>query len=282
MNADDFGLTRGVNRAIVEAHKNGIVTSSTLMANCGAFDDAVGLAKSHATLPVGCHTLLVDAAPLLGQSQVVTLLADSPRGEFLRGIGAFALRTLTGRINPDQVEAEATAQIRKLQSAGIAVSHLDTHKHTHLFPQILHPLLRAARACGVRAIRNPFGRIAFSAIAGRPNLWKRYGQLSVLNARADKFRNAVASAGMVTTDGSIGVATTGALDDQLFRWLFENLSEGTWEFVCHPGYNDADLDKVHTRLRQSREIELRLLTAPSAREILARNQVQLISFRDLN
>ncbi len=282
VNADDFGLTPGVNRAILEAHTNGIVTSSTLMANSAAFNDAVRLAQSHSKLAVGCHTMLVDGAPLLAASQVATLMSDSRSSQFLRGIGAFSLRSLTGRVNPDQVEAEVTAQIRKLQSAGIPVSHLDTHKHTHVFPQILHPLLRAARACGVRAIRNPFGRIAFSAIASRPNLWKRYGQLSVLNARADKFRNAVASAAMVTTDGSIGVATTGALDDQLFRWLFENLPEGTWEFVCHPGYNDADLDKIHTRLRQAREIELRLLTAPSTREILAQNQVQLISFRDLN
>lgn len=282
VNADDFGLTRGVNRAIVEAHEDGIVTSSTLMANSAAFDDAMRLSQSHPKLSVGCHTMLVDGAPLLGASQVATLLSNSRRSEFLRGIGAFAWRAFTGRINADEVEAEVTAQIRKLQSARIAVSHLDTHKHTHLFPQILHPLLRAARATGVRAIRNPFGRIAFSAIVGRPNLWKRYGQLRVLNALAAKFRNAVAAAGMVTTDGSIGVVATGALDERLFRWLFENLPEGTWEFVCHPGYNDVDLETVHTRLRQSREIELRLLTSPAAREILAKNEVHLISYRDLN
>jgi chitin disaccharide deacetylase len=281
VNADDFGLTPGVNRAILEAHEHGIVTSSTLMANSAALDDAVRLAQSHTRLAVGCHTMLVDGMPLLASGQVATLLSDPRSGEFLRGIGGFALRALSGRIDTDQVESEVTAQIHKLQSAGIAVSHLDTHKHTHLFPQILRPLLRAARACGVKAIRNPFGRIAFSAIAGRPNLWKRYGQLRVLNALAAKFRRAVAEAGMVTTDGSIGVAATGALDERLFRWLFENLPEGTWEFVCHPGYNDADLDKIHTRLRQSREIELRLLTSPTTREILAQNQVELISFRDL-
>ena len=282
VNADDFGLTRGVNRAILEAYENGIVTSSTLMANSTAFDDAVRLAQSHPKLAVGCHTMLVDGTPLLASRQVATLLSGPRSGDFLRGIGAFALRALAGRIHADEVEAEVTAQIRKLQTAGIAVSHLDTHKHTHLFPQILRPLLRAARACGVPAIRNPFGRIAFSAIAGRPNLWKRYGQLKILNTLAHNFRSAVADAGMVTTDGSIGVAATGALDDRLFRWLFENLPEGTWEFVCHPGYNDADLEAVHTRLRQSREIELRLLTSPATREILAKNDIQLISYRDLS
>ena len=280
VNADDFGLTAGVNRAIAEAHRTGIVTSTTLMANSGAFDDAVRLSQQNARLAVGCHTMLVDGTPLLDARQVSTLIGATDDHQFVRGIGRFSLRAMSGRIDRDQVEAEATAQIRKLQSAGITVSHLDTHKHTHLFPQILHPLLRAARACGVRAIRNPFGRIAFSAIASRPKLWKRYSQLNLLNALAARFRRSVSAAGMMTTDGSIGVAATGAMDDHLFRLLFENLPDGTWEFVCHPGYNDADLQTVHTRLRQSREIELRLLTSPATQELLVRNDVQLISYRD--
>lgn len=279
VNADDFGLTAGVNRAIAEAHSNGIVTSTTLMANSAAFDDAVRLSQAHASLAVGCHTMLVDGTPLLDARQVSTLIGDARDHQFVRGIGRFSLRAISGRINSDHVEAEVTAQIRKLQSAGITVSHLDTHKHTHLFPQILRPLLRAARACGVRAIRNPFGWIAFSAIASRPKLWKRYSQLNVLNALSARFRHSVAAAGMITSDGSIGVAATGALDDQLIRRLFETLPDGTWEFVCHPGYNDADLQTVHTRLRQSREIELQLLTSPRSRELLAKNHVQLISYR---
>lgn len=281
VNADDFGLTAGVNRAIAEAHSSGIVSSTTLMAQSAAFHDAVRLAQAHAGLAVGCHTMLVDGAPLLDAREVGTLTSESWDHQFVRGVGRFSLRALSGRLNPDQVKAEATAQIRKLQSAGIEVSHLDTHKHTHLFPPVLQPLLCAARACGVRAIRNPFGRMAFSAIARRPNLWKRYGELKLLHALAGKFRRSVAKAGMITTDGSIGIAATGALDDQLLRLLLENLPDGTWEFVCHPGYNDADLQTVHTRLRQSRAVELRLLTSPTTRELLARNHIQLISYRDL-
>jgi predicted glycoside hydrolase/deacetylase ChbG (UPF0249 family) len=91
----------------------------------------------------------------------------------------------------------------------------------------------------------------------------------------------VADAGVLTTDGTVGVVGTGAMDLNLFEVIIDSLPEGTWEFVCHPGYNDAELDNIRTRLRESRAEELRLLTSPEAREILARSGVQLISYRDL-
>jgi hopanoid biosynthesis associated protein HpnK len=281
VNADDFGLTAGVNRGILEAHATGIVTSTTLMANSAAFDDAVQLARSTPTLSVGCHLVLVDGSPLLGAGKTPSLMDASNPGHFRQNISSFALRALSGRLDADEIETEATAQIRKLQSAGIPVSHIDTHKHTHMFPQVLRPLLRAAKACGVRAIRNPFGWMALSRIANRPQLWQRYGQVKLLNLLAGKFRRAVADAGMITTDGSVGVVATGALDDRLIHFILETLPEGTWEFVTHPGYNDAKLADIHTRLRQSRDLEREILSRPAMRELLNRNGIQLIPWSDL-
>src|SRR5208283_4938311 len=108
-----------------------------------------------------------------------------------------------GRMNDDEIAAEATAQIRKIQSAGIAVSHFDTHKHTHLFPKILRPLLRAARECGVRALRNPFGPrmpLKSSQLLARPNLWTRYAEVRLLRRFAENFREAVDREGFATPD----------------------------------------------------------------------------------
>lgn len=278
VNADDFGLTGGVNRAIVEAHTQGIVTSATLMASGAAFQDAVQVAPP--SLSIGCHVLLVDGQSSLNSRDVASL-THTAGGEFERDISRFAVRALTGRIAAGEVEAEATAQIRKLQSAGVRVSHLDTHKHTHIFPQVLRPLLRAAQACGVRAIRNPYGKVGWSMIVSHPHLWKRYWQTRVLGAFAEKFRRTVNQAGMVTPDGSLGVVLTGALDERILHLVLESVPEGTWELVCHPGYNDADLDRVRTRLRESRETELRLLTSAEARRILDGSRVPLISYNEL-
>jgi len=281
INADDFGLTPGVNRAICEAHSAGILTSTTLMASASAFDHAVQLARSTPSFDVGCHIVLVDGVPVSNASEISTLLDGGRKGEFDRSLGSFLARALRGRLNPKQVEREAVAQISKLQTAGISVSHIDTHKHLHLLPQILRPLLRAAKDCGIGAIRNPFGRVAFSLIAGRPKLWKRWGQLTVLNTLAGRFCRAVEAEGMITPDGSLGIAATGELDERLFRLVLENVPEGTWEFITHPGYNDSDLDRIRTRLRHSRETELRLLTSAETRASLARYGVELISYRNL-
>jgi hopanoid biosynthesis associated protein HpnK len=281
INADDFGYTRGVNRAIAEAHTHGVVTSSTLMANGAAFDEAAQMAKTMPHLSIGCHVVLIDGAPVLDSYKVQSLTESQM---FRDGLKTFAALALAGRIDVAEVAAEATAQIRKLQAAGIPVSHVDTHKHTHLFPQILRPVLRAAKECGVRAIRNPFGPrfpLRSSQLLARPNLWTRFAEVRILRSFAGKFRAAVDREGFVTTDGTLGIEVTGALDETLFQAIAQSIPDGTWEFVCHPGYNDADLQAAHTRLRESRETELRVLTLPKARGVLAQAGVQLISYLDL-
>jgi len=283
INADDFGYTAGVNRGIVEAHTHGIVTSSTLMAQGRAFEDAVRLAATVPDLSVGCHVVLIDGEPVLGPEALPSLTAPNS-ARFRDGLKSFAARALTGHLNPREIEAEAGAQIRKLQSAGVRVSHVDTHKHTHLFPDVLRPLLRAAWDCGVRAVRNPFGPakpLQSSELLARPSLWTRYAEVRVLRALASKFHDTAKREGFVTPDGTLGVVVTGALDEKLFRAIAAIIPQGTWEFVCHPGYNDDDLKSANTRLRQSRETELQVLTMPEARALLSDQDIELISYREL-
>ena len=284
VNADDFGFTAGINRAIVEAHIRGIVTSSTLMANGRAFEDAVRLAPTVPRLSVGCHVVLIDGEPVLDAELPSITSVDSGRARFGDSLPSFAVRALAGRLNQGEIEREASAQIRKLQSAGISVSHLDTHKHTHLFPGVLRPLLSAARACGVLAVRNPFGPrkpLQSAELFARPSLWTRYAEVCILRTLAAKFRKTAKREGFVTPDGTLGVVVTGALNEELFRAIAAAIPEGTWEFVCHPGYNDDDLKSAKTRLRQSRETELRILTMPDVRDLLLSQGIALISYRDL-
>jgi chitin disaccharide deacetylase len=294
VNADDFGFTAGVNRGIVEAHSRGVVTSSTLMANGRAFSDALQLARTLPQLSVGCHVVLIDGQPVLDPNSISSLVdqnvdqnvdRNSGAARFRDGIGGFAVRALAGRLDSSEIEAEATAQIRKLQAAGIAVSHLDTHKHTHLFPSVLRPLLKAGAACGVRAVRNPFGPrrpLRSGQLLARPGIWTRYAEMRVLQGFATSFRAAVEKEGFATPDGTLGVEVTGVLDETLFRAIATSIPDGTWEFVCHPGYNDAELEAAGTRLRESRETELRALTLPAARNTLSQAGIELISYRDLS
>ncbi len=277
INADDFGLTSGVNRGVLESHQHGVVTSSTLMA-CGArFEEAAALAMQAPTLSVGCHAVLVDGSPVLRGAQVSSLAVTSSPPRFRESLISFAGLAAIGVLDEKQIEKEVTAQIRKLQAAGIAVSHLDSHKHTHMFPVVLRGMLRAAQNCGVRAIRNPFEPLVFARVGS----WKRQFQLRMLQSYRARFRNELDKAGMVTPDGCIGIAATGGLTPEAFQSLIERLPQGTWEFVSHPGYNDAELRQIKTRLRDSREKELAILTSDAAKESLRRSGIKLISYREL-
>ncbi len=257
LNADDFGLTPGVNRAIAELHTAGALPSATLMACGAAFQHAVQTAHAHPSLDVGCHVVLVDGTPLAALPGIPSLL--TPSGRLRDSLPRFLLALQRGRIAEADIEREATAQIRALQSAGLRVSHVDTHKHTHLFPRVARPLIRAASACGVPAIRNPF-EPAWSARLTRGPLLRKL-QVAALRTFHRTFLQLTRQHGLATTDGCIGVSATGSLHRANLDTLLQNLPAGTWELVCHPGYNDAALDAVTTRLRATRDTEREALLA---------------------
>jgi predicted glycoside hydrolase/deacetylase ChbG (UPF0249 family) len=274
VNADDFGQTPGINRAVLELHKAGLLTSATLMARAAATDQAIEIARSTPTLGVGCHVVLSDGQPILPPNQIPSLLDQSTKC-FIPGLAVFLGRLFTGRIRAEEIEAEATAQIHYLQSRGVRVTHVDTHKHTHMFPRVLRPILRGARACGVHSVRNPFEPAwAIRATAGTGMV--RGVQVSLLRNFQSTWHRILAEEGFATTSGTLGVSATGALDSVRLRRLLGSIPAGTWELVTHPGYNDADLARARTRLRASRDIERQAL--PVLREFPG---LSLIPFNEL-
>jgi chitin disaccharide deacetylase len=280
INADDFGLTSGVNRAIRQAGESGAITSTTLMANASQFSDAAALAKNLPNLNVGCHVVLIDGRPI--ERNIPSLTGCN--GSFRTSLKNFAGAAVGKRLIAEEIERETEAQIRKIQAQGIAVSHVDSHKHTHMFPQVLRPLLLAARACGVRAVRNPFepvGSWPMRFVAATPGLWLRSCGVLTFRLFAREFRKAIREAGMATTDGTVGIAVTGNLDQKVMLSLIDALPEGTWELVCHPGYADADLRATGTRLVGTREVELHALSSSETKERLTSRGIELISYADL-
>ncbi|MGA2672149.1 MAG: ChbG/HpnK family deacetylase [Terracidiphilus sp.] len=270
VNADDFGLTAGVNRAILELHRAEVLTSTTLMARAAATAEAIEIARATPSLGVGCHVVLVDGEPMLPPRQIPTLI-DPRTGRFQPTLGAFLQRLLTGRIRSAEIEAEAAAQIAFLQSRGLALTHIDAHKHIHMFPAVLRPVLRAAKAAGIRAVRNPF-EPAWSLHATSGALWLRRAEVRLLRRLEPAFRRIVAKEGFTTTDGALGVLATGTLNAAAVASLLQQLPAGAWELVTHPGYNDADLAHARTRLLASREIErdaLRALTRFPSLELIS-------------
>jgi predicted glycoside hydrolase/deacetylase ChbG (UPF0249 family) len=287
VNADDFGLTSGVNRAILELHQAGVLTSATLMARAAATDEAIEISKVTPGLGVGCHVVLVDGEPILSATHDLPDISSAVQQRFMPTLGGFLL-TIYQRGAPSkidyQIEGEARAQIQSLQDRGVRLTHVDTHKHTHMFPRVLRPVLRAARACGIRAVRNPFEPAwSVRATPGAPLVRRiQVGALRLMEAR---FQRIVAEEGFATTDGALGVLATGTLDERAVASLLAALpaevhTAATWELVTHPGYNDADLAHANTRLLSSRDIERDALAVLS-RASGAIRAPELISFAHL-
>lgn len=278
INADDFGQTPGINRSVGELHRARALTSATLMATSEFFDEAVAVAKANPSLEVGCHVVLTDGVSALPASQIPSL-ADA-HGEFRARLGRFAADLHLGRIRAEEIEAEAAAQIRRIQGAGLRVSHVDTHKHTHMFPRVLRPLLRAAQACGVLAIRNPFEpdwALRATPSAGR---LRRFAVVA-LESQRRTFLRLVRDVGLATTSGTLGVLATGTLEvaltlDRLLAALPQTAPDAIWELVSHPGYPDSHLEKIPTKLRASRGLEHAALL-----DAIPRSRITLGSWRDL-
>jgi predicted glycoside hydrolase/deacetylase ChbG (UPF0249 family) len=255
LNADDFGLTRGINRAIAQLHTAGALTSATLMANGPAFDDAVAITRAHPSLGVGCHIVLADGLPVSPPESIRTLLGPDQR-TFRPRLSHFIRDLLLRRIDEADIEREALAQVRKLQQAGIRVTHLDTHKHTHIFPPVTRALVRVLHATGVLAVRNPFEPGHATSHAAP----LRRLQIATLKRFSPSFNRITAAA--PHPDATFGISATGSLNAATLQDILAHLpATGTFEILCHPGYNDADLDALPTRLRHHRETELQgLLT----------------------
>jgi len=254
LNADDFGLTRGINRAIAELHQAGALTSATLMANSPAFDDAVALALANPTLGVGCHIVLTDGTPISHPQQIPTLLGADGKN-FRPSLIDFLFAVLRGKVNEDEIAIEALAQIQRLQRAGIDVTHIDTHKHTHILPAVARPLLYVCERTGIGAIRNPFEE-PWSLALGHSDPMRRL-QIRLVHPLRKRFEAlpAIRDKRILTTDGTIGISATGRLDTPMLNAILAAMPGGLWELVTHPGYNDRELDTIRTRLRVTREIE---------------------------
>lgn len=254
VNADDFGLTRGVNRAIADLYRTGALSSTTLMANGDAFADAVELVRELPNIGVGCHIVLTDGRPLSEPNKIPSLLGKDRRS--LRpSLAAFARAAVLGRLDQAEIELEAGAQVSRLIENGIRPTHLDSHKHTHMFPVVLRALLRVADCFSIPALRNPFEQ-RWSVNVGRGQALRRL-QVRLLRLLESNFHAEMRRFGgrIQTTRGAIGVSATGDLDEMTLGSLLEKLPPGTWEFVCHPGFCDEDLRKTTTRLLHERDIE---------------------------
>ena len=281
VNADDLGWTAGVNRGIAEAHRNGIVTSASLLANGEAFAEAVELVRDTGGLGLGVHLNLNDGPPVAPRESVPSLVNDA--GEFEGGPDGLLLKIATRGLSMREVELEWNAQISRVRDAGIEPTHLDGHKHVHMLPGLFEIALRLAKRHGIGAIRVSHEasslRSALSTGHLRAGVVLKQGvQARGLKLLARDAREQAERAGVSTADYFCGIAQTGELTKEGVARLLRSLPEGTTELMCHPGYADEALRKTATRLQGSRQKEVEILTDTEIRNLVASQGIRLIDY----
>ena len=273
VHADDFGLSERVNAGIVDAHLNGILTSTSIMACAPAFDHAVALARANPSLDVGVHLTLIEERPLTDPARIPSLVdAD---GHFHKHITVFAKRYFQGLIDLDDVRLELDAQIAKIREAGLTVSHLDSHQHVHMLPGILSVAQELGRRHGVAAMRLPREAISPYMLAS-PGGLSRVAQQLVLNHFCRRARKDFGPA----TDHFAGFYFGGKLDTQaLLKVISAFPAGGTCELMCHPGEADPTSEHLHWGYEWAEE--LAALKAGSIKALIDAKGIHLISFRDM-
>lgn len=264
VNADDFGFTRDVNEGIVEAHRLGILTSTTLMANGAAFDDAVRRSRECPSLDVGVHFVLV------GGKSVAT------GGSLPESVASLSAAVLLRKID---FASELRAQVEKILAAGVRPTHLDTHKHTHLLPPVLEAVARLGAEYGVRWIRRPVDLPMTGPAAEAPAAVRLAGK--AMGALRGRFHTILAAHGCRTTDWFAGFRMTGRFGPDSLIHLLRNLPEGVTEFMTHPGHCGPELRAARTRLKESRAAELAALTDTRVLQTVQAEGIRLVSYAEL-
>jgi predicted glycoside hydrolase/deacetylase ChbG (UPF0249 family) len=265
VNADDFGLSEGVNRGIIAAHLAGVVTSTSMLVNTPAWEDAAARARSNSRLGVGLHLNLTAGRPLTRAPSL------SDASGLFRPLAQLAARAWTGRIDAADVAAECRAQLARLQQAGVVITHLDSHRHVHLLPGVWAPVAAAAREAAVSVVRVPLEPLGFTPGNWRALLKKLalVAAWGVLPRGGERPRCADHCRGVSLVGGPGYLAA-------LVR-ILDTLPPGTTELIVHPGSGGDDLagwDDYDT----PRSEELAALTSASVRSRLARGDIELVHF----
>ena len=215
VNADDLGWTAGVNRGIAEAHRNGIVTSTSLLANGRAFDDGVNVSRALPGMGVGVHLNLSDGAPVNAARAVPSLVDE--QGKLSGGPEQLLLKLARRKLKLGEVEREWEAQIEKIRRAGISPTHLDGHKHVHMLPGLFPIAVKLAKKHGINSIRISSEasslRAALSGKSGRDSgvKLKQGIQARALKLLSGDARKLADKAGIEAADYFCGIAQTGVL-----------------------------------------------------------------------
>ena len=265
VNADDFGRTREVCDGVVQAFRDGLATSTTLVATSPAFDYAVGLARGLPELGVGVHLAIDEYPPLSRQDDIPSLVRDD--GTFHPRVTNL-LRIIRGQADPRHVLREWTAQIDKVRSTGLRISHLDGHGHCHVCPRLVDVVSTLLERFNIRAARIPAEPLRHFG-----GVQRHVEKLLLYAASARAARSWTIS----RSDYFLGFSKGGNLTPAYIHRLLSGLRPGVTELMAHPSTSDEDVYGLSYGWRR----DLQSLLLCTKAEAAQRYDVQFITYHEL-
>lgn len=276
--ADDFGLDEAVNEAVERAHRDGVLTATSLMVAAPAAADAVARARRLPGLAVGLHLVLVAGTPALPREAVAPLVDET--GDFANSPAKAGVHYFFSPSAWRALEAEIRAQFEAFARTGLALDHVDGHTHLHIHPTIFSLLLKIGREFGMRAMRVPFEPPLASFRAARTGGLARFAASGAFAPWAGYMRRRLAAADIVSNDAVFGFHDTGAMTEALVVRQLENAPQGVTEFYFHPATRKSDI--LLRQMPAYRNVEeFEALGSPALRRALARLDIKPVAFRDL-
>jgi hopanoid biosynthesis associated protein HpnK len=266
VNADDFGRSHSINRAVIQAHCEGILTSASLMVNGDAAADAVELARRHPRLGVGLHLTLVRGRASPGAGELSGLVDD--RGCFGEGPVAAGLRYFFRSRCRKAIEREVAAQFEYFRATGLTLDHVNGHLHFHLHPTVLRVLMRRSGEWAIRAMRLTRDPLWLNLRLSGGHYGYRVSHALVFAALSRWAQPRLRSRAIVHTDRVFGLLQHGRMDRRYLERLIERLPAGDSELYAHPAFDESD-------------VELDALGTPRARAVISAGRVTLARYQDL-
>ena len=282
VSGDDFGAAPEVNAAIVRAHRDGILTSASLMVTGDAVDEAVALARAHPRLAVGLHLVLAQGRPASPPGEIPRMVTaagtfgDQPVVTGLR-YAWLAVARPGGRA---ELRHEIEAQLRRFAATGLRLAHVDGHVNVHLHPMVLPILLELAPQYGIRALRLSRESLGSALRYDRTSLVRKVAEGLVFQALSAWSRSRLGRSGIVTTDRVYGMHQTGHVDERYLLAVVEDLPPGVHEIYCHPAEAQPAALARHQH-GYDHASEVAALVSPRVREALRSGGIELVTYPEL-
>lgn len=276
INADDFGIHTAVNRAVVQAFQQGVLTSTSLLAAGAAYEEAVTAANDNPGLGIGIHLCLVGSlSPVLDPKEVPSLVTEE--GVFPESYGTVMKNILLGKVDYGEIYRELDAQIEKIMRARIRVTHVDSHQHLHILPPVWKIVQALMKKYGLHRVRIPRESYLFKPFTGNPvRIMGRNG----LTWLSEKAMRGVRQFGYTTSDYFWGMLDGGSMDETHLGYILKNLPFGVHEIMMHPAISTATMAKTFAWGYRWEE-EYRALVSPYIRHVLSQKKIQLIHYGEL-